>query len=136
MPDDYSLGQTDKVMKRMQELLTEIDGIEKFMCVVGLNGATRTKSPDTGALFVKMDPKLERMRCGQDMLNMMGAISKKLYEELPEASTFILPRLPLEVSVSAATSAYRCRTGWGSARAPSKSTPILWRKRQPSPSLS
>lgn len=33
---------------------------------------------------------LERMRRGQDMLNMMGAISKKLYEELPEASTFIL----------------------------------------------
>lgn len=61
MPDGYSLGQTDKVMKRMQELLKEIDGIEKFMCVVGLNGATRTKSPDTGALFVKMDPKLERM---------------------------------------------------------------------------
>lgn len=90
MPDGYSLGQTDKVMKRMQELLKEIDGIEKFMCVVGLNGATRTKSPDTGALFVKMDPKLERMRRGQDMLNMMGAISKKLYEELPEASTFIL----------------------------------------------
>lgn len=90
MPDGYSLGQTDKVMKRMQELLKEVDGIEKFMCVVGLNGATRTKSPDTGALFVKMDPKLERMRRGQDMLNMMGAISKKLYEELPEASTFIL----------------------------------------------
>ena len=39
---------------------------------------------------MKMDPKLERMRRGQDMLNMMGAISKKLYEELPEASTFIL----------------------------------------------
>ena len=90
MPDGYSLGQTDKVMKRMQELLKEVDGIEKFMCVVGLNGATRTKSPDTGALFVKMNPKLERMRRGQDMLNMMGAISKKLYEELPEASTFIL----------------------------------------------
>ena len=78
MPDGYSLGQTDKVMKRMQELLKEIDGIEKFMCVVGLNGATRTKSPDTGALFVKMDPKLERMRRGQDMLNMMGAISNLL----------------------------------------------------------
>ncbi len=90
MPDGYSLGQTDKVMKRVQELLKEVDGIEKFMCVVGLNGATRTKSPDTGALFVKMNPKLERMRRGQDMLNMMGAISKKLYEELPEASTFIL----------------------------------------------
>lgn len=90
MPEGYSLVQTDKVMKRMQESLKHIDGIEKFMCVVGLNGATRTKSPDTGALFIKMKPKLERMKRGQDVMNMMAAISKKLYEELPDASTFIL----------------------------------------------
>ncbi len=90
MPEGYSLVQTDKVMKRMQESLKHIDGIEKFMCVVGLNGATRTKSPDTGALFIKMKPKLERMKRGQDVMNMMAAISKKLDEELPDASTFIL----------------------------------------------
>ena len=90
MTEGYSLVQTDKVMKRMQESLKHIDGIEKFMCVVGLNGATRTKSPDTGALFIKMKPKLERMKRGQDVMNMMAAISKKLDEELPDASTFIL----------------------------------------------
>lgn len=90
MPEGYSLVQTEKVMMRMQESLKEIDGVEKFMCVVGLNGATRTKSPDTGALFIKMSPKLERMKRGQDVINMMAAISKKLYEELPDASTFIL----------------------------------------------
>ena len=49
LPEGYSLDQTDKVMKRMQDLLRDIDGIEKFMCVVGLNGATRTKSANTGA---------------------------------------------------------------------------------------
>ncbi len=90
LPEGYSLRETDKVMKRMQELLKDIDGIEKFMCVVGLNGATRTKSSNTGALFIKMDPKLERMKRGLDINRMMAAISKKLNDGLPESSTFIL----------------------------------------------
>lgn len=90
VPEGYSLEQTDKVMKRMQVLLEDIDGIDSFMCVVGLNGATRTKSANSGALFVKMDPKLERMRRGLDVNCMIKTISEKLNDELPESSTFIL----------------------------------------------
>lgn len=90
LPEGYSLEQTDKVMKRMQVLLEDIDGIDSFMCVVGLNGATRTKSANSGALFVKMDPKLERMRRGLDVNCMIKTISEKLNDELPESSTFIL----------------------------------------------
>lgn len=84
------MEQTDKVMKRMQVLLEDIDGIDSFMCVVGLNGATRTKSANSGALFVKMDPKLERMKRGLDVNCMIKTISEKLNDELPESSTFIL----------------------------------------------
>lgn len=90
LPEGYSLEQTDKVMKRMQVLLEDIDGIDSFMCVVGLNSATRTKSANSGALFVKMDPKLERMRRGLDVNCMIKTISEKLNDELPESSTFIL----------------------------------------------
>lgn len=90
LPEGYSLNRTNAVMKRMQELLKDVPGIDSFMCVVGLNGATRTKSSNTGALFVKMNPKLDRMRLGQDLNNMMKAIGKKLDENLPESSTFIL----------------------------------------------
>ena len=90
LPEGYSLEQTDKVMKRMQVLLEDIDGIDSFMCAVGLNGATRTKSANSGALFVKMDPKLERMRRGLDVNCMIKTISEKLNDELPESSTFIL----------------------------------------------
>lgn len=90
LPEGYSLNRTNAVMKRMQELLKDVPGIDSFMCVVGLNGATRTKSSNTGALFVKMNPKLDRMKLGQDLNNMMKAIGKKLDENLPESSTFIL----------------------------------------------
>ena len=43
LPEGYALERTDEVMKKMQKILVGTEGIREFMCVVGLNGATRTR---------------------------------------------------------------------------------------------
>ncbi len=90
LPEGYTLERTDEVMKKMQKILAGTEGIREFMCVVGLNGATRTRSSNSGALFVRMTPKSERMKKGLDVNRMMKIISQKVSEALPESSTFIL----------------------------------------------
>ena len=90
LPEGYALERTDEVMKKMQKILAGTEGIREFMCVVGLNGATRTRASNSGALFVRMTPKSERMKKGLDVNKMMKVLSQKVAEALPESSTFIL----------------------------------------------
>lgn len=90
LPEGYALERTDEVMKKMQKILAGTEGIREFMCVVGLNGATRTRASNSGALFVRMTPKAERMKQELDVNKMMKVLSKKVAEALPESSTFIL----------------------------------------------
>ena len=90
LPEGYALEHTDEVMKKMQKILAGTEGIREFMCVVGLNGATHTRASNSGALFVRMTPKAERMKQELDVNKMMKVLSKKVAEALPESSTFIL----------------------------------------------
>lgn len=83
LPEGYALERTDEVMKKMQKILAGTEGIREFMCVVGLNGATRTRTSNSGALFVRMTPKAERMKQELDVNKMMKVLSKKVAEALP-----------------------------------------------------
>ena len=58
--------------------------------VVGLNGATHGKSSNAGALFIKLQPKEERLAKGIDIESMRAEISGLLQKHIPEASTFVL----------------------------------------------
>lgn len=90
LPDGVSLAHTDETMKKVQEVLQQVDGIQQFMCVVGLNGATHGKSSNAGALFIKLQPKEERLAKGIDIESMRAEISGLLQKHIPEASTFVL----------------------------------------------
>lgn len=90
LPDGFALERTDEVMQKMQKVLWTVPGIDEFQCVVGFNGATRTRASNSGALFVRMKPKVERMAKGYDINYMMKVLSRKLFDGLPDSSTFIL----------------------------------------------
>ncbi len=90
LPDGVSMAHTDKTMAKVQNLLKDVKGISDFMCVVGLNGATFSKSSNAGAIFVKLTPKEERIQQGISLDGIIGTVQGILQEKLPEASVFVL----------------------------------------------
>ena len=90
LPDGVSLAHTDKVLDKIQTLLKDVKGIEDFMCVAGLNGASFSKSSNAGAIFVKLAPKDNRIKQGITLDNIIGQVSAILQKQVPEASTFVL----------------------------------------------
>ncbi len=90
LPDGVSMAHTDKTMEKVQALLKDVKGISDFMAVVGLNGATFSKSSNAGAIFVKLTPKEERLKQGITLDGIIGTVQGILQEKLPEASVFVL----------------------------------------------
>jgi len=90
LPDGVSLAHTDKVMKKIQNMLKEVKGVSDSMTVVGLNGATFTKSSNAGAVFIKLTPKDERLKENITLDNIIGQVQRMLQTRVPEASAFVL----------------------------------------------
>ena len=90
LPDGVSLAHTETTLSKIQSLLQKVDGIEDFMCVAGLNGASFSKSSNAGAIFVKLAPKDSRIKQGITLDRIIGKVSGILQAQVPEASTFVL----------------------------------------------
>lgn len=90
LPDGVSFDHTDKVIKKIINIVRRFDESEDIMAVVGLNGATYGKSSNAGALFIKLKNKEERIKKGQSLDSFIKNLSYALAKEVPEASTFVL----------------------------------------------
>ncbi len=90
LPDGMSLVHTENVLKKIQKLIQKVDGVQDFMCVAGLNGASFSKSSNAGAIFVKLTPKNSRIKQGITLDRIIARVSDILQKQVPEASTFVL----------------------------------------------
>ncbi len=90
LPDGLTFAHTDAVQKKVQKILSKIDGIEDVMSVVGLNGATMGKTSNAGANFLKLKPKAEREKKGITLDRLLGQIYVAMQQQVPEASCFVL----------------------------------------------
>lgn len=90
LPDGVALSHTDDVMRKVQDIIKNTEGIQDIMSIVGINGTTFSKTSNAGAMFVKMRPKEERIKKGLTLDNMVRILSQKLAIQVPEAVTFVL----------------------------------------------
>ncbi|MEC4115097.1 efflux RND transporter permease subunit [Myroides pelagicus] len=77
MPPGTNVGPTRKVMKRIDQLLGEVEAIEENTAITGFNILSNSSGPSYGLGFVKFKPRKERGAI-KDIDELMGIINEKL----------------------------------------------------------
>jgi hydrophobe/amphiphile efflux-1 (HAE1) family protein len=91
-----SLARTDEVNRRAVEIALAIPGISSAVNVVGFSGATFTNAPNSGAIFVVLDPFAERAK---DPRKSANSIIAELYSRLAtiqDALVFVVAPPPVQ----------------------------------------
>ncbi len=90
LPEGMSIAHTDVLMKKMFNITKSVGGIQDVSIVVGLNGASFTKTSNSGAMFIKLKPKDERLKRGETLDKLLAELSYRFAKEVPEAATHVL----------------------------------------------
>jgi hydrophobe/amphiphile efflux-1 (HAE1) family protein len=96
LPPGASLARTDEVNRRAVEIALKVPGVSNAVNVVGFSGATFTVAPNSGAIFVVLEPFAERAKDARKSAN---AIIAELYGRLSaiqEALIFVVPPPPVQ----------------------------------------
>jgi hydrophobe/amphiphile efflux-1 (HAE1) family protein len=96
LPPGASLARTNEVNRRAVEIALKVPGVSSAVNVVGFSGATFTNAPNSGAIFVVLEPFAERAK---DLRKSAGAIIGELYGRLAaiqEALIFVVPPPPVQ----------------------------------------
>ena len=95
LPPGAALARTDDVNRRAVEMALKVPGVAGAANIVGFSGATFTNAPNSGAIFVVLEPFAER---ATDPRKSAGVIIKELYARLAsieEALIFVVPPPPV-----------------------------------------
>src|SRR6266545_2574149 len=96
LPPGAALGRTDDVNMRAVDIALKTPGISSAVNIVGFSGATFTVAPNSGAIFVVLEPFDERAK---DPRKSGGAIIGSLYRQLAsiqEAQVFVVAPPPVQ----------------------------------------
>jgi multidrug efflux pump len=95
LPDGASLERTEAVVKRAVDLILETDGALNAVSFVGFSGATRSNSPNAGAIFFTPKPYEERREHGPTTAELMANVQAKL-STIHDAEIFVIPPPPVQ----------------------------------------
>src|SRR5712691_1714167 len=79
LPPGASLSRTDEVQKRVVDICLKTPGVAHAVNFVGFNGATFTNAPNSGAIFLTLDPWDDR---GHDPKLSAAGITGELFKRL------------------------------------------------------
>jgi hydrophobe/amphiphile efflux-1 (HAE1) family protein len=79
LPPAASLDRTDAVNRRAVEIALKVPGVQHAVNIVGFSGATFTRAPNSGAVFLTLAPFEQRAK---DPRQSAGAIIGQLYQQL------------------------------------------------------
>ena len=87
LPPAASLERTSAVLRKVEQILEKVDGVESYQTIGGYGAVTSTYQPNFGSIFVRLKPWNERHG---ESLHVQG-IMRRLQRELatiPEAVAF------------------------------------------------
>jgi hydrophobe/amphiphile efflux-1 (HAE1) family protein len=79
LPPAASLARTDEVNRKAVEIALKVPGVAHAVNIVGFSGATFTRAPNSGAVFLVLSPFEERAR---DPNQSAEAIQRELFKRL------------------------------------------------------
>ncbi|QDT55138.1 Efflux pump membrane transporter BepE [Caulifigura coniformis] len=90
LPDSASQERQREVMKKIDDILKNTDGVEDFFTIGGLNLLDGSSASNAGTVFVTFAPWEERLKTGRTQEVLLGEIGGKLFG-IKEAIAFAFP---------------------------------------------
>jgi hydrophobe/amphiphile efflux-1 (HAE1) family protein len=117
LPPGASLARTDAVQQRALDIALEVPGIAHGANIVGFSGATFTNAPNSGAIFLVLDPFEKRARHPEQSARAIQAELNRRMSKVQDA--FVIAALPPPVRGIGTAGGFRMmiedRAGRGSA---------------------
>jgi len=87
LPPGASLERTSVVLRRVEEMLKKVDGVDSFQTIGGYGAVTSTYQPNFGSIFVRLKPWDERH---DESLHVSGIMRRMVAQlaTIPEAVAF------------------------------------------------
>jgi hydrophobe/amphiphile efflux-1 (HAE1) family protein len=79
LPAGSSLSRTDEIQQRVVDVCLKTPGVAHAVNIVGFNGATFTQAPNSGAVFLTLEPWDKR---GRDPRESAAGITAELFKRL------------------------------------------------------
>jgi hydrophobe/amphiphile efflux-1 (HAE1) family protein len=90
LPPGSSLDRTDRVVREASDILLSRPGVANTVMFAGFDGATFTRAPNLGVIFVTLKPFEERVKAGLATATILNDLRGQM-QALREASILILP---------------------------------------------
>jgi HAE1 family hydrophobic/amphiphilic exporter-1 len=87
LPPGASLERTSVVLRRVEEMLKKVDGVDSFQTIGGYGAVTSTYQPNFGSIFVRLKPWDERHDESLHVSGIMRRMAAQL-ATIPEAVAF------------------------------------------------
>jgi hydrophobe/amphiphile efflux-1 (HAE1) family protein len=117
LPPGASLARTDAVQQRALDIALEVPGIAHGANIVGFSGATFTNAPNSGAIFLVLDPFEKRAHHPEQSARAIQAELNRRMSKVQDA--FVIAALPPPVRGIGTAGGFRMviedRAGRGSA---------------------
>ena len=95
LPPAASLERTDAVNRRAVDIALKVPGVAHAVNIVGFSGATFSRAPNSGAIFVTLDPFEERAKHpGQSAAAIQGQLYQRL-AAIREGRIFVVAPPPV-----------------------------------------
>ena len=94
LPDGATANRTLDVVKQVEKILSEQDGISKYTAITGLNILTFSQEPNAAVIFTRLKPWDERKTKELKVFGILGTLGPKL-GSIKEAKVFAMPPPPI-----------------------------------------
>jgi HAE1 family hydrophobic/amphiphilic exporter-1 len=87
LPPAASLERTSAVLRKVEEVLAKVEGVDSYQTIGGYGAVTSTYQPNFGSIFVRLKPWEERHGAELHVLGIMRRMQREL-AAIPEAVAF------------------------------------------------
>lgn len=94
LPEAATTNRTLDVVKQVEQILSEQEGIAKFTAITGLNILTFTQEPNSAVTFVRLKDWSDRPTKETSLFGILDSLAPKL-GMIPEAKVFAMPPPPI-----------------------------------------
>lgn len=94
LPEGATANRTLEVVKQVEAILGEQEGIYKFTAITGLNILTFSQEPNSAVVFTRLKPWEERTTKELAVFGILGSLNPK-YGQIKEAKVFAMPPPPI-----------------------------------------
>jgi multidrug efflux pump len=95
LPDAASLDRTDAVIRRMTDIALAEPGVQSSIAFPGLSVNGMVNAPNTGTIFITLDPQSERHGPGQGAMAIVQRLNEK-YGAIQDAFVAVFPPPPIQ----------------------------------------